>query len=55
MTHTDEFIRFGGVMRNRWYVWLLLLGLVVPMMGCEADGEIDLDDDDASIKVDVDD
>ena len=38
-----------------WKIWVLMLGLLVPVIGCEADGEIDLDDDDASINVDVDD
>lgn len=42
-------------MKKRWLTILLLLGLFVPVIGCEADGEIDVDDDDAKIKVDVDD
>ena len=40
---------------QRWWILLLTLGLFAPIMGCEADAEVDVDDDDASLKVDVDD
>jgi hypothetical protein len=41
------------VRMKRWWILLLTAGLFAPIVGCEVDGEID--DDDASIKVDVDD
>jgi hypothetical protein len=40
---------------KRLWILLLTVGLFAPIMGCEADAEVDVDDDDASLKVDVDD
>lgn len=45
----------GGFAMKRWWILLLTLGLFAPIMGCEADAEVDVDDDDARLEVDVDD
>jgi hypothetical protein len=37
-----------------WWMLLLIVSLG-PIVGCEADGEIDVDDDDAEMRIDVDD
>ena len=42
--------------KKNWFVWLLMLGLFTPVIGCEAEGDVDLDDDDdAALRVDVED
>ena len=41
---------------KRLFGFLMLLALLTPMVGCEAEGRVDADDDDgAKLKVDVDD
>jgi hypothetical protein len=40
---------------KKFWMFLLMLALTGPMIGCEAEGEVDIDEDDAKLEIDVDD